>query len=177
MAASIWTRRTSHGGSVEVVTRFGALRDVGTQFEVLATGTTLRVRTREGAVTLTRGRSQPVLECAVSEELRIDSQGRVERGHIAAHDAEWAWAELLAEPPKGPELPLLQFLGWVARETGRGLRYDSSETESRVSKIVLHGTTPDVAPVQAMEVALATTDIDYSLVDDGTILLRHRQPD
>ena len=137
--------------------------------------TNLRVRTREGAVTLTRGRSEAVLQCAVSEELRIDVEGQIERGRIAAYDAEWPWAEMLAEPPKGPELPLLQFLEWVARETGRGLRYDSPETESRVSKIVLHGTPPDLAPVQAMEVALATTDIDYSLPDDGTILLRHRQ--
>jgi ferric-dicitrate binding protein FerR (iron transport regulator) len=165
----------TRAASIEIVTRFGTLRDVGTQFEVLATGSTLRVRTREGAVTLTRGRSEAVLECAVSEELRIDSLGRVERGRIAAHDTEWAWAEMLAEPPRGPELPLLRFLDWVARETGRGLRYDSLETEARVSKIVLHGTTPRLAPVQAMEVALATTDIDYLLLDDGTILLRHRQ--
>jgi hypothetical protein len=162
------------GGAVEIATRFGTLRDVGTQFEVLATGTALRVRTREGAVRLTRGRSQAVLECTVSEELRIDSQGRIERSRIAAHDADWAWAELLAEPPRGPELSLQKFLDWVARESGRGLRYDSVETEARVREIVLHGVTPELAPLEAMEVALATTDIEFSLLDDGTILLRHR---
>lgn len=159
---------------VEIVTRFGTLRDIGTQFEVLVTGAALRVRTREGAVTLTRG-EQDVLECVVNEELRVDSLGRVERGYIATHDKEWAWAETLAQPPQGPEVPLLRFLNWVARETGRRLRYDSAEIELRVSKVVLHGTTPKLAPVQALEVALATTDIDYSLLDDGTILLRRRQ--
>ena len=166
----------TQGGTskVEIVTRFGTLRDIGTQFEVLATDATLRVRTREGAVTLTRGKHD-VIECAVSEELRVDSQGRIERGHIATHDEEWAWAETLAQPPQGPELPLLRFLDWVARETGRRLRYDSADIELRVRKVVLHGTTPNLAPVQALEVALATTDIDYSLLDDGTILLRRRQ--
>jgi FecR protein len=166
---------SAHSGTVEIVTRFGILRDVGTQFEVLANGTNLRVRTREGAVTLTRGRSEAVLQCDVSEELRIDSQGHIERGRITSYGAEWLWAELLTEPLQGPELSLLQFLDWAAREMGRGLRYDSPETEARVSKVILHGTPPDLAPAQALEVALATTDIGYSLLDDGTILLRYRQ--
>ena len=43
-----------------------------------------------------------------------------------------------------------------------------------MNQIVLHGTTPNRAPVQALEIALATTDIDYSLPEDGTILLRRR---
>jgi ferric-dicitrate binding protein FerR (iron transport regulator) len=166
--------RGAHAGSVEIATRFGTLRDIGTQFEVLATGTTLRVRTREGAVTLTRAHTGPV-QCAVSEELRIDASGRLERGHIAAHGAEWAWAESLAAPPGGTDLPLEDFLAWVARETGRELRYDSPETETRVRGVVLHGSTPAIAPVQAMDVALATTDIDYTLLLDGAILLRRRQ--
>jgi ferric-dicitrate binding protein FerR (iron transport regulator) len=159
---------------VEIVTRFGTLRDIGTQFEVFATGTSLRVRTREGAVTLTRAQSDTVLECGVSEELLIDMSGQVKRGRIAAFDPEWAWVETLAEAPRGPELTLRRFLEWVARETGRRLRYDSPETEMRVNQVVLHGTTPNRAPVQALEIALATTDFDYSLLEDGTILLRRR---
>lgn len=159
---------------VEIVTRFGTLRDIGTQFEVYATDTSLRVRTREGAVTLSRGQSDSVLECGVSEELRIDRSGQVERGRIATFDPEWAWVETLAEAPSGPELSLRRFLDWVSRETGRRLRYDSPETEARVNQVVLHGTTPDLAPVQALEIALATTDFDYSLQEDGTILLRRR---
>ena len=159
---------------VEIVTRFGTLRDIGTQFEVFATDTTLRVRTREGAVTLTRGQSDTVLHCGVSEEMLIDMSGQVERGRIAAFDPEWAWVETLAEAPRGPQLTLRRFLDWVSRETGRQLRYDSPETEARVNQVVLHGTTPDRAPVQALEIALATTDFDYSLPEDGTILLRRR---
>ena len=76
--------------SVEIVTRFGTLRDIGTQFEVFATDTSLRIRTREGAVTLSRAHSDTVLQCGVSEELRIDMSGQVERGHIATFDPEWS---------------------------------------------------------------------------------------
>ena len=101
---------------VEIVTRFGTLRDIGTQFEVVATDTSLRVRTREGAVTLTRGQSDAVLRCEVSEELRIDVSGQVERGRIAAFDPEWTWVESLAEAPPGPELTCAGFsTGWRAR--------------------------------------------------------------
>jgi ferric-dicitrate binding protein FerR (iron transport regulator) len=164
-------------GAVEIVTRFGVLRNLGTQFEVLATESELRVRTRAGAVAVSRGETGDVLHCAIREELRVDSHGRIERGHIETHDAEWAWAQALAEPPRGASLPLLHFLDWVARETGRHLAYDTPETRERVRKVVLHGTTPELAPEAALAVALATTDIDYSLLEDGTILLRsrHRQ--
>jgi ferric-dicitrate binding protein FerR (iron transport regulator) len=161
-------------GAVEVVTRFGTLRDIGTQFEVLANADGLRVRTREGAVSLARAGSAELLECTSSEELRVDANGHVERGTISAHDEEWAWAAELAEPPRGDGLPLSSFLDWVARETGRRLQYDSEQTRERVGQVILHGTTRGLAPVQALDAALATTDIDYSLLDDGSILLRRR---
>ena len=113
MAGYLDTHVANQG--VEIVTRFGTLRDIGTQFEVFATDTTLRVRTREGAVTLTRGQSDTVLQCGVSEELRIDMSGQVERGRIAAFDPEWGWVETLAEAPRGQELTLRRFLDWVSR--------------------------------------------------------------
>lgn len=166
----------SHAGAggAEIVTRFGTLRDIGTQFEVLATNDGVRVRTREGIVEWSRDGRDEVLRCHPSEELRIDLRGHVERGRIAPYDPAWAWAERLAEPPRESSLPLLRFLEWVARETGRRLAYDTPEVRARVGRVILHGNTPDLEPVRALEVALATTDIDFALLDDGTILLRGR---
>ena len=166
----------THSGSVEIVTRFGTLRDVGTQFEVLATGTTLRVRTREGAVTLTRGPNST--QCSNAPPARSCASIRTGTSSAAASrrtTRNGPGPKCSPNRHSGPDLSLLRFLDWVARETGRGLRYDSPDTETRVSRVVLHGTTPELAPVQALEVALATTDIEYSLLDDGTILLRQRQ--
>jgi ferric-dicitrate binding protein FerR (iron transport regulator) len=164
-----------HGGHVEIVTPLGTLRDVGTQFEVYAEPANLRIRTREGSVLLSTAASGMTIACNVSEELRIDTQGRIERGRILPHHEDWAWAQALAELPRAESLPLSRFLDWVARETGRRLLYDSPETEARVRKVVLHGTTPKLAPVQALEVTLATTDFDFTLQEDGAILLRRRQ--
>jgi hypothetical protein len=161
-------------GSVELVTRFGKLRDVGTAFEVLASGDGLRLRTREGVVRLTRDAGPETFECAGSEELRLDARGHVERSRITPHDPEWAWAAMLSEPPRGARLPLVHFLEWVARETGRRVQYDSPETEARVRRVTLHLNSIDLAPVDALDVALASTDIEYTLPDEATILLRPR---
>ena len=43
-----------------------------------------------------------------------------------------------------------------------------------MNQIVLHGTLPARAPLQALEITLATTGIHYTLPEDGTILLRPR---
>ncbi len=116
---------SAHSGTVEIVTRFGTLRDVGTQFEVLATGTNLRVRTREGAVTLTRGRSETVLQCDVSEELRIDSQGNIERGHIAAYDAEWLVGRIAHRTAagSGADIAAISRLGGTRDRSRSALRF------------------------------------------------------
>jgi len=169
------TERTDGDDAVEIVTAFGTLRDRGTQFEVRATHTGLRVRTREGSVTLVQANTTRVIECALGEELHIDASGRVERGTISPFDAEWSWAEALSEPPPGEQLPLLQFLEWVSHETGRRVKYATPETEARVRRVVLNGPTPNVPPVRALALTLATTDIDYVLLEDGSILLRARQ--
>jgi ferric-dicitrate binding protein FerR (iron transport regulator) len=162
-------------GAIEIVTDFGTLRDLGTQFEVRATRTGIRIRTREGSVSLTRAITSDVLECALGEELHIDSNGRIGRGVIAPFDPEWSWAEALAEPPASERLPLLEFLQWVSHETGRRVKYATPETEDRVRHVVLTGPTPKVAPVRALALTLAATDIDYVLLEDGSILLRARQ--
>ena len=84
-----------------------------------------------------------------------------------------SWLELEST---GARLPLVHFLEWVARETGRQVQYDSPETEARVRRVTLHVNSIDLAPVDALEVALASTDIEYSLPDEATILLRPRRP-
>jgi hypothetical protein len=53
--------------------------------------------------------------------------------------------------------------------------YDSAETEARVRRVILHVSGLDLSPVDALDVALAATDIEYALPDDATILLRPRR--
>jgi hypothetical protein len=64
--------------------------------------------------------------------------------------------------------PASQLIAWVARETGRRLRYESPETEQRAARAILHGNIRNLAPFEALSAMLATTDLEYVL--DGDIM-------
>ena len=68
--------------------------------------------------------------------------------------------------------PLTVLLEWVARETGRVIQFDKPEIERKAGTTILHGNIRHLAPLEALEVMLATTDLEYALPDDGTILIR-----
>jgi ferric-dicitrate binding protein FerR (iron transport regulator) len=145
------------GTGIEVVTPAGTARDVGTQFELLAVGAALRLRVREGAVTIDRGGRS--LTGQAGEELSIDDLGSVSRGSIAADDPAWRWAEAIAPMPDMDGKPASSLIAWVARQTGRRLRYESALVEQRAAAVILHGDVRHLAPLEALEAMLATTDL------------------
>jgi hypothetical protein len=63
----------------------------------------------------------------------------------------------------------------VARQTGRRLRFAEPETEARARAVVLHGKAADLAPLDALELVLSTTDLEYVLPSDEVIIVRKRQ--
>jgi ferric-dicitrate binding protein FerR (iron transport regulator) len=155
----------------EVVTPFGTVRDIGTQFEVASSAQRLRIRIREGAVELENSGQEAAVLGSAGEQISLDIDGELRRDAFSPFDAEWGWAEALAGAPEIEGLSLLQFLSWVARETGRDLRFDAPRTETRARSVTLHGRAQDLAPLQALNAMLATTDFQYSLLEDGIILV------
>jgi ferric-dicitrate binding protein FerR (iron transport regulator) len=149
-------------GSLVVETRWGHVREIGTQFEVRAEPAGLRVRVREGRVTVVReGREHPV---ASGFELRVGATG-VSTRPIAVHGSEWAWVA-----SAGPGFPiegrhLGAFLGWVSRENGWRLRFADAESERLAGTIVLHGTIEGLSAEDALAVVLPTTGLPYRLAD------------
>jgi ferric-dicitrate binding protein FerR (iron transport regulator) len=160
--------------SVRIETERGVVRDVGTVFEVHARGKELRIRVREGLVALDSSGSSETVETRAGEQLSLDARGTLLRSSIAAHDAEWRWAEALVTPPDVEGRPLLYFLNWVARETGRRLQFQEPEIELQAREVVLHGRTRDLAPLQALDLMLSTTDLEYVLPADDVIVVRRR---
>ena len=161
-------------GTLEVATSHGAIRDIGTQFEVAAVDGSLRVRVREGLVQLYRPGQTRELEGAAGDEFQIDSVGMIRRSRFSRYDPEWGWAEALAGPPNVDGLPVLEFLNWVARETGRQIRYEDLGVQLAAGSSVLHGSAQSLTPLDALEVMLATTDFDYALLRDGVIVIGRR---
>ena len=162
-------------GSLRIDTPLGAVHDVGTTFEVLAAADAVRVRIREGRVRLDRVGAVSDIQAGHDEEVEIDREGHVMRRAFSRNGKEWKWAESLAVAPDIEGRPLLQLLVWVARETGRQLKFDGPEAEAQARSVTLHGTAANLAPLEALDVLLSTTDLEYVLPSDQLIVIRQRQ--
>jgi ferric-dicitrate binding protein FerR (iron transport regulator) len=160
--------------AVRIETDVGTVRDVGTIFELRATPDSLRIRVREGRVELRTRRESEPLQTLAGQQLDLGSEGTIRRSAIAPSDPAWRWAEALAMPPQTEARPLLQFLVWVARETGRRLQFQEPALEAQAREVVLHGQTRDLAPLQALDLMLSTTDFEYALPSDEVIVIRRR---
>lgn len=163
--------RASLGTGFRIGTPLGTVRDVGTQFEVRVADGMLRLRVREGRVEVDRAGRR--LTGGAGEQLEIDVLGGVTRSAIAATDPAWRWAESMAPAPDIDGRPAAELLAWVARETGRRLRYQSVVVEQRAATVILHGNIRHLAPLAALDAMLATTDLEYVLIGD-TMEIRAR---
>lgn len=163
----------AHGLRIE--TPMGTVADVGTIFQIRVAPDSLRIRVREGLVRLHATAPSAELETATGEELEVDDHGTVQRRPFSTTDPAWAWAEALAAAPDIDARPLLQFLAWVARETGRSVEFLGPEVEAQAREVILHGNTRDLTPLQALDLMLSTTDLEYVLSAEETILIRRRQ--
>jgi len=156
--------RRNVGTGYRIETPAGTARDVGTQFELKVAGKALRLRVREGRVEIDRAGGR--VTGTAGEQLDLDLLGGVARTPIAATDIAWQWAESVAPAPEIDGQPASVLLAWVARETGRQLHYESSAVEARAASVILHGNIRHLAPMAALDVMLATTDLEYMLVGD-----------
>lgn len=162
-----------HESFIEVVTPIGVARDLGTQFEVQYVADNLRVRVREGMVLVEQDGVD--FESGASEQLDLDGTGRAVISRIDPDDEAWHWTQLVAPHPQINEQPLTVLLEWVARETGKRVEFDKPQVKTKVSRTILHGSVQNLPPMRALDVMLATTDMDYVLLDDRVILIRIRE--
>ena len=160
------------GARVEIITSIANVTDVGTQFEVGLVGDQYRLRVRQGRVQLRHGMAR--IDGITGDELTIRADGAVERSSISPTDDEWRWVEAIATAPDVNDRPVTELLNWVARETGRPIRFQDADVERRAGSIILHGSIRHLAPLDALTVMLATTDLDYVELADGTLLIQSR---
>jgi ferric-dicitrate binding protein FerR (iron transport regulator) len=102
--------------AIEVRTKLGVARDIGTRFEVRLDGSAIRVRVRDGLVQLTQGRQSH--DAKPGDELTLDENGRVVRRVVPVYGADWAWAAALARSFELEGRSLREFLDWVCEENG-----------------------------------------------------------
>ena len=161
-------------GAVEIETAHGVIQDIGTQFEVATMNEGLRVRVREGRVQLFQFEQEPAFEGKAGEEFRVDLSGSIRQDSFSPYDPAWSWAEALAASPDVEGMPVLEFLNWVARETGREIQFEGRNVQLAAGSAILHGSAQNLTPLEALEVMLATTNFVYSLDTSGTIIISRR---
>jgi ferric-dicitrate binding protein FerR (iron transport regulator) len=148
-----------------VGTPLGLVEHLGTQFDV-AVKENLRIRVREGSIRLRRGTDTQT--AVAGTELIVPPTGPTAKQSIATHGPEWSWIEALEPDYIIENRRLIEFLQWVARETGRRVSFSDDHARDIAEHIRLHGSISGMRPSEALETVFATTSLRYDL-EDGLI--------
>ncbi len=162
------TRASSR--SLQIDTPAGAVRHVGTQYEIRLVQPGTRIRVREGRVEL-NDRSGATEQLAAGEQLIVSANGFRERAMVAADAPDWGWATAVAPPFDIEGRSLNEFLTWVSRETGVQVAFADAASKTEAARVVLHGSAADLAPGEALDAVLPTTRLQ-GIKSDGRILIR-----
>src|SRR5690606_7859406 len=104
------------------------------------------------------------------ERISINVHGSVTRTAVAPTDSTWQWVV-----EAGPHFdidgqPLVSFLSWVSRETGRRIVYASPSVEAEAASVTLNGSIADLDLQSALAAVLSTTQFrQYDTGDQALI--------
>jgi ferric-dicitrate binding protein FerR (iron transport regulator) len=143
-----------------VVTDAGEFRHEGTQFAVAIVEGATRVRVREGRVLWHADGGDSTVDAGT--EVIIDRSGKATRRPIATAGHDWAWTESMTPEITIDDRPLLTFLEWFARETGRKLVIDDA-ARTQATSIRMHGNVRGLTASEALSAVMVTTTLRYEL--------------
>ena len=146
-------------------TPLGSIEHVGTQFEAAIVEDNLRVRVREGTVRVFGASSTVTAEKGT--ELSIPPTGAIVRRPIPTYGPEWAWVDALAPDYDIENKPLIDFLSWVGRETGRRVDFADEHVRAVARETLLHGSVQGLKPLDALDRVLSTTSLRFELQGDS----------
>jgi ferric-dicitrate binding protein FerR (iron transport regulator) len=148
----------------------GVVRHLGTRYLTAVRGDGISISVRDGRVQLQSTGLEA--EAGAGERMILDASGAYELETISTYGPMWQWTEAVAPAFPSDGRSLAEFLGWVARESGRELIYDSTEAEQLARQTELRGQV-DMEPMRALGVMTQTTDLE-SRVNAGSIIIKLR---
>jgi hypothetical protein len=154
------------GGAGRFVLRTsaGSFEHMGTQFEAAVDGGNTRIRVREGSVQMNTAAAMQRVDAGT--EIVISQAGAVARRSLPTYGSDWAWVEALAPQFEIENRELADFLGWVARETGRRVEFADERAREVARHTLLHGSVQGLAPLAALEQVLSTTSLAYEVHEE-----------
>lgn len=159
-------------GPIRIETPAGEIRDVGTQFEARWIEDSLRIRVREGAVSLDDGHAS--IDVVAGMEIVRRADGAVSRRELSPFGDEWTWVEKIAPMLRLEGRSVRDFLDWVARERGLTLRFETAELAASAPGIRLAGSIEKMTLDQALDSVLPTCRMAYR-IDHGALIVRSRE--
>ena len=164
-------------GKIKVRTAFGTVRNVGTVFTASVSDSGLDVRVREGKVQtggpheLTGRAAHTRTGQRIGQRIELPSSGPPRITDISVYGEEWKWVERIAPSFDLEGRRVVEFLEWVARETGLGIQYATSEVEQMAREEEFYGIQFKREPLDALEMALMTVGLKHELRQDGVIFV------
>jgi ferric-dicitrate binding protein FerR (iron transport regulator) len=149
-----------------VHTARGDVSHLGTRYLVDADAQSLRVAVRSGRVAIKAGDTELAVDAW--QQLQFGADGTVVRSDLLLDDGHWQWADALAAPFVLENRSVAEFLQWAADESGCQLSYENDSIAMLARRTVLHGQQTSLAPLQAVQMILATTDLRAHV--DGRLL-------
>jgi ferric-dicitrate binding protein FerR (iron transport regulator) len=157
-------------GGIVIDTAIGSVADIGTQFAVMLGSGELDVAVREGRVDVQAGSQTYVAKAG--ERLTVGPDEKTAIAGLSPHDDYWNWAAQLAPAFEIENKSLLDFLRWVARESGRELVFPDSESRMAAMRTELHGSIAGIAPLDAIQPIVATTRFVVRVETDKIVVER-----
>jgi ferric-dicitrate binding protein FerR (iron transport regulator) len=145
----------------------GTIAHVGTQFMVEHSGRTLVISVREGAVKIDGDYHDA--RASAGQRLTFEGRSRPVAGSMAGHGEAWSWVEATTPAMRVDNPTILQFLNWVARETGMSLQFSTPDAERIARDDNLVGRI-DVPPTEALRTWMSTVDLEWR-IEDGVIVV------
>ena len=162
---SIYFSSVASAKPIAVRTKFGIVRDIGTQFEARLDPASVRVRVREGRIELNGN------DAEAGTELTAGQDG-VKKRSVPTASAEWNWI-LAAAPPMTLEGHARDVLAAIAREKGLKLIFTDRALADSVSRMSLHSRVP-LTPDEALVAATAASNLGYRVSGDTLTIERRR---
>jgi len=148
-----------------VLTDYGSVEHVGTQYIAAVADDRLIVRVREGAARVITGAIDGTGQehgAVAGQELRVSESGSAEVLPFARDDSGWAWAQELARTGLDGPRTVLALLEWAARQTGRIVQLDSDAARDSAADVTLNQAVDGLSPTDLLTVIRSTTDFDVS---------------
>jgi hypothetical protein len=154
-------------GKIVVRTDHGVVSHLGTQFMTSVDDRTVVVSVREGRVSIDG--THHAATAAAGQQLTITGRSHPLISNIKGYGDSWQWIERTSPPAELDGRSVTEFLRWVSRETGLGLRFDSDAAERLARSTTLVGQV-NTEPMRALGVWMLGVDLDWR-IQDGVIVI------